>query len=72
MFSLAPGRPSHDKVFMISFLTAHSSIVRGRFHLRFGCAVWVCVSQSHAVFYAIFEFLTLKITLKTHATVKRT
>jgi hypothetical protein len=40
--------------------------LRGRLHLRFGCAVWVCV------FNVIFSAESSKMTLKTHATVKRT
>jgi hypothetical protein len=40
---------------------------KGLLHLQFGCAFTV-----ECVFYVIFEFSSLKITLKTHSTVKRT
>jgi hypothetical protein len=46
-------------------------LLLGRFNLRFECAVWMCVHRLMR-FRHHFEFLTLKMTWKTHSTVKAT
>jgi hypothetical protein len=44
---------------------------RGRLHLRFECAVWMCVSLSNVFLMSFLMSKNQKITLKTHSTRKR-
>jgi hypothetical protein len=46
--------------------------IRGQLHLRFWCAVWMCISLSNAFLMSFSVLKTNKSASKTHLTVKRT